>query len=693
MNPEPSQAEGSFIIKIMQYHNNILCISHGELTDGIISASNYKLMVHRNKMRVIQRACFGTPALVAFDSLPDHIKTACIEKYGNPRETAAHDQFRSYVETDASAWRFYSSYQLTDGRYLPSDVQRAYCNNASVLNAIHHIVNDRKALIKALGGNSRHVWPRISEIVNALKTELGHDLPENYRRLQAKLNDYKKESYVALISGKFLNKNASKVADIDQEALIRQLFRKANNLDNQQVADLYNIIAEVKGWDKITNSTVANYRVKWDIRTIGARRGETNFDNTKAMLVKRSAPTLPLIYWTSDGWEAELLYQTTENDTKGNSRTTYHNRLTMVVVLDPCEKYPIGYAIGTHETPALIREAFRNAINHTAELFGARHQVHQLQTDNYGKKTLKPMYEAISDKFTPARVKNAKSKVIEPYFMYLNKKYCQLMPNWSGFGVTAKKEHQPSDQYLNKIRHSFPDEAGVRMQLEHIIAMERELKIAKYRKAYEELPSEDRLFMTDHEYLLHLGETTGFTNRLTAPGLVVTLDGVRREYDSFDIGFRQHSDEQWKVYYDPSETSRILAVNASTGTIRFELQEKYVQPMAIYDQKPEDHVAIKQIRDFNKSMKEEIMDDMQQDSKVVQELFSNNLLDGTLTKLVLCDSNGQHKDNKSAARLTGGRKLLAKQIKKEADESEKSWTEQQNEYLSKKVDINKYLNQ
>ena len=66
-------------------------------------------------------------------------------------------------------------------------------------------------------------------------------------------------------------------------------------------------------------------------------------------------------------------------------KTTYHNRKTIVVVLDACGKYPIGYAVGDHESPALIREALRNAIRHARELFGARYKPLQLQSDNYQK--------------------------------------------------------------------------------------------------------------------------------------------------------------------------------------------------------------------------------------------------------------------------------------------------------------------
>lgn len=674
----------------MEYYNNILTISHAEITAGIVSKDNYKKLTTRGKIQVVRRGCYGTPALIAFDSLPAQIKNACIDKYGDPREHAVESAFTSYIEDDYNAYSFFSSFTLDDGRFLPEEVQKRYIANAKVLNAIRRVVNDRKAIIKALGGTV-NVWPNIAKVVHLLEVQYGHDLPENYRRLQDVYKRYVSNGYISLVSGKFMNKNAIKVKDEQQEALLRQLFRKHNNLDNAQIESLYNIVAENTGWDKITGSTVANYREKWDLQTTGGRRGETDFDNTKAMLVKRKAPVLPLVYWTADGWDAELLYQKTTVNKDGNQVTTYHNRLTIVVVLDPCCKYPVGYAIGEQESPALIREAFRNAVNHTAELFGQRHRVHQLQTDNYSKKNLLPMYEGLSEYFTPARVHNAKSKVIEPYFKYLNKKYCQMMPNWSGFGVTAKKDSQPNAQYLNKIRHSFPDIDGVVSQLERIIELERATKRDKYIAAYSELPADDRLLMSNQDFLYFLGEETGYTNRLSASGLVVKINGEKKMFDTFDVRFREHGSEDWIVKFDPSNTYSILAINKD-ATFRFELTEKYDQPMALYDRKEGDSEQLAIVSGFNKALKNDILDGMKQDQQLVDNLFNENpKLSDTLTKLILVDSNGQHKDQKSAARLAGAQKILEKQNRKETKEQEKSWQQEQEEYLSNKVDLNKYL--
>ncbi len=284
------------------------------------------------------------------------------------------------------------------------------------------------------------------------------------------------------------------------------------------------------------------------------------------MQVKRSRPTLPMLYWTMDGWDAELLYQKKTVNSKGYEVTTYHNRLTMVVVLDPFNEYPIGYAIGDHETPDLIREALKNAINHTKKLFGERYKPYQLQTDNYQIKNLRNTYEMSCKHFTPAKVKNSKSKVIEGYFNRFNAEYFQkeMVPNWSGHNVNAKKTNQPNDEYLNKIRHQFPNELGARMQMINAIEKDRAKKVQQFVNQWQNLPQEDRIPFPTNEFLRTFGETTGFTNRLTGNGITPTIKGMDCFYDSFDMNFRKYAHIDWAIYYDSSDLSEVLAVNAES---------------------------------------------------------------------------------------------------------------------------------
>lgn len=139
--------------------------------------------------------------------------------------------------------------------------------------------------------------------------------------------------------------------------------------------------------------------------------------------------------------------------------------MTAVMIIDPFNYYPIGYAIGTHETPELINQALLNAMEHVKELFGEYYKPYQLQSDRYGGKVLKSQYQGICTHYTPAEAKNAKAKPIESYFNRFNESYCKLMPNWSGYGATTGSKNQPNTEMLNKISKNFPDYKGVCEQL------------------------------------------------------------------------------------------------------------------------------------------------------------------------------------------------------------------------------------
>ncbi|MNF73818.1 hypothetical protein D3C84_558290 [compost metagenome] len=530
---------------------------------------------------------------------------------------------------------------------------------------------------------------------------MAHKLPTTSRGLRIRLAEYQKNSYAGLISGRLQNQNATKVKDNDQMALIDELLAKHTNLDNTQVASLYNTVAELMTWKTITPQTVANRKEERNLVVFAGRKGSTALSNSVLMQNKRMAPTKPMLFWTVDGWDAELLYQRTESNKKGYSVTTYTNRLTMVLVLDPFNKYPVGYAIGTHETPELIKEAFRNALQHTRELFGAYFRPYQLQTDNYNRKALTPLYQACSVHYTPAKVKNAKSKVIEPFFNRFNKEYCQMFDNWSGHNMNSGSKNQPNDEMLNKLRHQFPDEQGCRNQLIRAVEMDRSKKCEAYLNQWSEVSPEHKSEMSHEMYLRYLGQTTGYTNRLEGQGLTPTINGQTLCFDSFDTNFRKLAHLDWAVKYDPADLSKVLVTNANSnkgklteivGTYEFVLEQKHIQPMALAERTEGDALKLAEVKNYNNNVMQYITGERQQNAERLEELFQRPQLQDTLAKLILVDSRGQHKDRKSDNRLaTHSRELLEVEATTEKKETHKNWNQEQDNYNKEKVDINNYL--
>ena len=477
----------------MEVYNNRLCATYDDLA-GIISYDAVQKSVQRGKIEQVCRACNGTEALFAVDSLPVKYKNEVYRRYPDLQAQAASKEFIDEIVPDGVAMNFYAEYSIDGTRGLDFTKQQEYANNAAILEAFRVRIdraNSQRMRVSKPRVKKSEFWAKAAKALPRIADKFPHSLPENPRRLQEKFNEFfrgGKANYEVLISGKFQNANAAKVESDDQKAMLIKLLSDPRNLNDEQIVMIYNAVAERLDWKTITVRPVQVMREKCGLETAAGRLGAAEFYNNRAMQVKRRRPALPLYMWSLDGWDVELYFQRTTTDKKGYTVTTYSNRLTVVVVLDPCTNYPIGYAIGEQENSALIKEAVRNAVNHTADLFGQRYRANQIQSDHYAMKAMFPIYAVAGDKVTPARVKNAKSKPVERYFRSLNEGYCQLCRNWSGFGITSDKKKQPNADALNAYRKEFPDEAGCRMQIENIIEAERAAKRADYLKLWAEVP-------------------------------------------------------------------------------------------------------------------------------------------------------------------------------------------------------------
>lgn len=640
----------------MQYFNNILTVEAGWMIEqGVMTKMEYDNLVHHTKdIQVVRRACRNTPALVAFDSMPDRYKKAIVERVGDPRKQARQNVLEGLIEHSAAATTFFEDYMIDDDRHLPADKRREYYTNAIVLDGVKRLIEGRNSKRKALGNRATRFWDEISQAVQELDlTKWPHTLPANARSLERKYQRYLSDGLASLVHKAYQNgsKNAAKVADENQKAMLVTFMSDPRNLDNEQVARLYNMVAQQMDWKKITASAVAVWRDKCDDLIFARRHGAEKYRAGREMQVRRSAPTRPLLFWTMDGWDVELLYQ--HKPDKG--ATTYHNRLTMVVVLDGCCRYPIGFAVGKNESPALIREALRDAERETQRLFGRMYRVGQLQSDHFAMKNLTPTYQAVADKVTPARVKNAKAKPIEAWFNYFNKKYCQMQTNWSGFGITSRKELQPNTEYITRYKHQFPDFEGCVRQIVSFIQAER----AELETAYvAQFEAEGLIELKTAQYLMAFGESTGERRYLLQGcGIRCTIGTRKMDYDCFDTHFRKYPSTRWQLRYDPEDLHYAVAVNEDES-LQFTLEEKYIQPMALADRKEGDARELQRVMDFNRRKEQELMDELTPMEDRARELLEQT----TLSKLLITDSRGQHKLPKAKARLAAANAELVEAV-------------------------------
>ena len=224
----------------MEYYEGRLCVSYQELVDGgIMSAANYKQIAARGKMRVMRRGggASGCCALVAVDSLPSRFQPKVQELYPDGAQTHLRLWVMENYETDQQAIAFFHDREKTgvDLTKYPEKIKE-YVTNSSVLNCCIKLY-DRASTARRLMGE-KYNWDYMADAIGALRTELGHTLPTSTLRFRKKVNEYKREGYGCLISGKFGNQSARKV-DYKTERLILGLAVLPNKPYNSTTHDNY----------------------------------------------------------------------------------------------------------------------------------------------------------------------------------------------------------------------------------------------------------------------------------------------------------------------------------------------------------------------------------------------------------------------------------------------------------------------
>lgn len=224
----------------MEYHENRLCISARELVDGgIVSQSNYQNWVNRKRIDVVRRGggASGHYALVAVESLPRDYRAKVQALYPDGDLTHLKGWVCSNYETDQAAVAFFHSREQA-GLDLPPEKIKEYVVNASVLNCCIRLYERAATAQKLFGG--KYNWEQMAKAIEALREEYGHTLPASTLRFRKKVNEYKKEGYGCLISGKFGNQSARKV-DVKTERLILGLAVLPNKPFNTNIAEMYNM--------------------------------------------------------------------------------------------------------------------------------------------------------------------------------------------------------------------------------------------------------------------------------------------------------------------------------------------------------------------------------------------------------------------------------------------------------------------
>lgn len=237
----------------MEYYDNTLCISAPELVDGgIMSMPCYKQLSARKRIDVVRRGGggHGNYALVSVDSLPASYRKKVEETYPGGQTVRLEGWIVSNYETDQNAVAFFHDRSKT-GMELPEERIREYVINASVLNTCIRLY-DRASVSKKLMGE-KYDWSMMAATIRILQEKFGHTLPASTLRFRKKVNEYRRDGYASLISGKFGNQNKRKVSH-KVERLILSIAALPNKPFGSNVHEMYLsfVCGELDVWDLTT---------------------------------------------------------------------------------------------------------------------------------------------------------------------------------------------------------------------------------------------------------------------------------------------------------------------------------------------------------------------------------------------------------------------------------------------------------
>ena len=280
-----------------QEHKGKVCIKacmiiQSELNpDGMISIHLWKKWTSNLAAHLLQKGGNGRTALFALDGVPEPYYSQILARWGNPAEI--HNPLQSYWKLNGEARRFYQSYRREDGSYLKKEQIDRYTINASALDALSILEQNRRAMRKAKGSTTQGIWTSLAEDMNHFNGYIAqhhdgqrHTLPANELRLREKLRDYRKEGFGYLIDGRNNNANAQvvtpKMLELWKSIYAGQQGQKPNYTDvyvkymnflsgtvdivNNETGEVYNCNHE--DFRPASERTVQNYQSLWENRIV-----------------------------------------------------------------------------------------------------------------------------------------------------------------------------------------------------------------------------------------------------------------------------------------------------------------------------------------------------------------------------------------------------------------------------------------
>jgi hypothetical protein len=632
----------------MEYYNNILCIEAGWLVnEGIFSKSNYDALKRRQRIRVIRNSCYSTPALVAYDSIPERFRSAIREKVGDPYKVATKSQLAELITPDLKARTFFDEYTMDNGEHLPAESQAEYTQNASILNAIHTILNDRSVARKSIAGTLKGIWPKLAAaVLNLDKTVFKHTLPphqrfdENgdpiamsaqaYRKLQDRYNRYKASNtdkfsrigYESLIHRGWCNTNSEKINDEAKVWILSKWTNMVSRSVNEQALLVdYNFLAESMGWKPLKSvNSIHNFLYSPEIKPLwwAHRYGELSFKEKFVYQHKTLLPSMRDSLWYSDGTKLNYYYQYRDEQGRFKMGTT-----SVYEVMDAFSEVMLGYYISDNEDYVAQYNGYRMALQF------AGHKPYQITYDNQGgHKKLESggFLEKLAHLSIPTKPYNGKSKTIESAFGRFQSHYLKKDWFFTGQNITTNSlESKANIELIMANKHNLPTLDEVKATYLERRNEWNNAKRPKSDKTRLELYNSSVNPRTPKVELMDMVELFWILRdkpvQYSAYGLSFEEKKVRYDYvvngaDGMpDVRWHaMNVDKKFRVKYDPNDFAMIYLYEDTPQGLRFitSAEQKVAVHRGKQEQEDWEALFLTQVEAANRELREETFEVVQE---------------------------------------------------------------------------------
>lgn len=558
-------------------NNNELWISSKTAVNaGINQNTIYKAKREQySTMRVITDWDNGNALLIHYKSLDEKYKQLIDQEFGgDPYGYFSTQPIKDMVKYDNQGEQFYLDYRYGENKSLPTDKIRPYTWAASWLNMLKGVDENKMMVKKNLNITMDKFYLNVSAFIVADQVPL----PSSFKKLRAKLKEYKEFGYEALIHKNYGNKCGAKISDKQSEAQLVEFLCK-NGTDDVFVQWAYNDWAKKNGYENISVETVRHYKKLHKAEIEKANKGEKHFKEQYLPQINGVRPSVPFELWEHD--DNHLDYYYTELATFDSKRNDYV-RHKAVVITDSFNDYPLGKAYDTGDvTIELVKAAYVDAMHYIKELTGHWILPHEIKSDRWGmpnSKTLKnpnykgtelsKFYKNIAPFIQPG-LGGKNRGYIENFFGSAHWKRCQKFQanNYTGNNITAKNRGVNDEELrLNtSVRPLVGNEAEQQIEkffyhLRHFPNAKGITKHNEWIEAYNKLQTSDLRIINDAQYLLTFGiELTnkGDGYEFTNAGIKFQLNGVQYWYvlENYQI---ELIGARVSIYFDPRQLDKVI---------------------------------------------------------------------------------------------------------------------------------------